>query len=155
MPTDLASAIAFRRRGSPLQAPCPGAFVAGLLGKEDRRKETLLQVWEAMPPGERAKLHGLGSRDESLAQEGARVLHGMLSMALAMWAGWSIPRLGPVPWPKDVKAAIVAPSRAKATEIEDDRRWWAAHVHWGVVHRAAVEHRDEDTAETGVASRFQ
>ena len=77
VPADVASAIAFRSRGSSLQASCPGAYVAGLLGEEDRWKETLLQVWAAMPPGECAKLHGLGSRDECLAQEGARVLHGI------------------------------------------------------------------------------
>ncbi len=138
MPADLASAIAFRRRGSSLQVSCPGAYVAGLLGKEDRWKDMLLQVWEAMLPRERAKLHGLGSRDESLAKEGAQVLHGMLSMALALWAGWSIPKLGHMPWPRYVKATIVAPPPAKATEIEEDRRWWAAHVHRGVLHHLSL-----------------
>ena len=43
-----------------------------------------------------------------------------------------------MPWPKDVKAAIVAPSLAKAAEIEEDRRWWAVHVHRGVQHHLSL-----------------
>ena len=77
VPADVASATVFRRQASSMQASCPAAYVAGLLGKEDRWKEALVQAWEAMPPGERLKIHGLGSRDGSLAKVGARALHDM------------------------------------------------------------------------------
>ena len=101
----------FRGGQASLQTSGPAAYVAGLLGKQGRWKKGMVQVWDAMPPTERLKLHGLGSRDESTVQAGARALHDMLSLGFALWAGWSIPRLRSMSWPVNVKAELVPPRK--------------------------------------------
>ena len=53
----------------------PAAYVAGLLGKEDRWRHGILKIWDAMPLADRSKLHGLGSRDKNMVRDGARALH--------------------------------------------------------------------------------
>ena len=138
IPADLASAITFRRRASSLQTSGPAAYVAGLLGKEDAWKEGLVQVWDAMPPAERLKVHGLGSRDKSMVQAGARALHDMLSLGFALWAGWSIPRLRSMPWPVNVKAEVVPPTQAEQDEVAKERQWWKLHVHRNTIHHLSL-----------------
>ena len=83
-PADLASAVRFREQASFMQMSGPAAYVAGLLGKEDRWKEGLAQVWNAMPSTTRLRLPGLGSRDKSTAQEGARALHDLRSFGFSL-----------------------------------------------------------------------
>ena len=92
-----------------MQACGPAAYVAGLVGKEARWRDAVLKIWEAMPSSERVRLQGLGSRDKTLAQHGARALHTFLSLTVVMWRGWSIPRLGSMSWPVDIGKEIVPP----------------------------------------------
>ena len=106
VPADLENAVSFRGRASFLQACGPAAYVAGLVGKEDRWRDAVLEIWEAMPSSERVRLHTMGSRDRTLALDGARALHAFLSLVVVRWAGWSIPRLGSMSWPVDIKKEI-------------------------------------------------
>lgn len=133
VPADLADSITFRGQASSLQTSGPAAYVAGLLGKEDRWKKALVLVWDVMPLNERLKLHGLGSRDESMVQAGARALHDMLSLGFALWAGWSIPRLRSISWPVNIKAELLPPTQAEQDFIEKERQWWKLHVHRSVL----------------------
>ena len=59
VPADLASAVTFRGQASSMQMSGPTAYVAGLLGEEDRWKNGLVQVWNAMPPSKLLQLPGL------------------------------------------------------------------------------------------------
>ena len=138
VPADLDSAITFRRQASSLQASGPAAYVAGLLGKEDRWKKGLVQVWDAMPPAERLKLHGLGSRDKSMVQAGAQALHALLSMGFVLWAGWSIPRLRSMSWPANLKAEMIPPTQAEHSAVEEERQWWKLHVHRNIIHHLSL-----------------
>ena len=61
------------------------------------------------------KLQGMGSCDKALALDGARTLHAFLSLTVALWAGWSIPRLGSMSRPMDVKKEIAPPTRKQQT----------------------------------------
>ena len=106
VPADLENAVSFRGRASFLQACGPAAYVAGLVGKEDRWRDAVLEIWEAMPSSERVRLHKMGSRGRTLALDGARALHAFLSLVVVRWAGWSIPRLGSMSWPVDIKKEI-------------------------------------------------
>ena len=54
VPADLENMVSFRGRASFLQACGPAAYVAGLVGKEARWRDTVLEVWEAMPSSEPA-----------------------------------------------------------------------------------------------------
>ena len=60
VPADLLSSVSFRGKASSLQAYGQAAYVAGLLGKEDRWRDAVLKIWEAMPPSERVRLRGWG-----------------------------------------------------------------------------------------------
>lgn len=106
IPADLENAVSYRGQASSLQACGPAAYVAGLLGKEDQWRGAVLKVWDAMPLAERSKLHGLGSRDQSMVRHGARALHDLLSLSFAMWGRWSIPRLTSMPWPVNVRKEV-------------------------------------------------
>ena len=117
-----------------MQACGPAAYVAGLVGKEDRWRDAVLKIWEAMPSSERLRLQGMGSRDKALALDGARTLHAFLSLTVALWAGWSIPRLGSMSWPVDVKKEIAPPTSKQQALVEKHRRWWQQHVHRSVFH---------------------
>ena len=120
VPADLENMVSFRGRASFLQACGPAAYVAGLIGKEDRWRDSVLKNWEAMPSPERLRLQGMGSRDRSLALDGARIAH-FFSLTVALWAGWSIPGLGSMSWPVDVRREIVHPTPRKQVAIEEDR----------------------------------
>ena len=133
-PADLQNAVSFRAEASSLQVYGPAAYVAGLIGKEDRWRGAVVKIWEAMPSSERMRLYGMGSRDKTLALDGACALHGFLSLTVALWAGWSIPRLGSMSWPVDIKKEIVPPSPKQQAVIEEDRQWWKRNVHRQVVH---------------------
>ena len=133
VPADLENAVEFRRRASSLQACGPAAYVAGLVGKEDRWRSAVLKIWEAMPSSERVRLQTMGSRDKTLALDGARALHDFLSLTVALWAGWSIPRLGSMSWPVDIKKEITPPTPRQQAVVEEDRRWWKHNVHRNVV----------------------
>ncbi len=128
-PADLTDAVAYRGKASSLQVSGPAVYVAGLVGKEDRWRSGLLQVWDAMPLSERAKLHWVGSRDEGMAQAGARALHDVLSLSFAWWGGWSIPRLRSMSWPVDVRNEIAPPTSAQQAALGEERQWWKLHVH--------------------------
>ena len=134
VPADLENAVSFRGRASFLQACGPAAYVAGLVGKETRWRDAVLEIWEAMPSSERVRLHMMGSRDRTLALDGARTLHTFLSLVVVCWAGWSIPRLGLLNWPVDIKNAIAPPTPRQQAVIEEDRRWWKHNVHRSVIH---------------------
>ena len=134
VPADLQNSVKFRGKASSLQAYGPAAYVAGLVGKEDRWRDAVLKIWEAMPSSERLRLQGMGSRDEALALDGARTLHAFLSLTVALWAGWSIPRLGSMSWPVDVKKEIAPPTSKQQALVEKHRRWWNQHVHRNVLH---------------------
>ena len=129
VPADLENAVSFRGRASFLQACGPAAYVAGLVGKEDRWRGAVLEIWEAMPSSERVRLHTMGSRDRTLALDGARALHAFLSLVVVRWAGWSIPRLGSMSWPVDIKKEIAPPTPRQQAVVEEDRRWWKHNVH--------------------------
>ena len=116
-----------------MQVCGPAAYVAGLIGKEDRWRDAVLEIWEAMPSSERVRLHTMGSRNRTLALDGARALHSFLSLVVARWAGWSIPRLGSMSWPVDMKKEITPPTRRQQAVVEEDRRWWKHNVHRSVV----------------------
>ena len=98
-----------------MQVCGPAAYVAGLVGKEDRWRGAVLEIWEAMPSSERVRLHTMGSRDRTLALDGARALHAFLSLVVARWAGWSIPRLGSMSWPVHMKKEITPPNPKTAS----------------------------------------
>ena len=98
-----------------MQACGPAAYVAGLVGKEDRWRGAVLKIWEVMPSSQRLRLQGMGSRDRPLALDGARALHEFLSLTVALWAGWSIPGLGSMSWPVDVRKKIVPPDPKRAS----------------------------------------
>ena len=115
VPADLENAVSFRGRASFLQACGPAAYVAGLVGKEDRWRDAVLEIWEAMPSSERVRLHTMGSRNRTLALDGARALHAFLSLVVVRWAGWSIPRLGSMSWPVDMKKEITPPNPKTAS----------------------------------------
>ena len=115
VPADLEDAVSFRGRASFMQVCGPAAYVAGLIGKEDRWRDAVLEIWEAMPSSERVRLHTMGSRDRTLALDGARALHAFLSLVVARWAGWSIPRLGSMSWPVDIKKEIAPPNPKTAS----------------------------------------
>ena len=138
VPADLAGAVSFRGQASSLQTFGPAAYVAGLLGKEDRWRHGMLKIWDRMPLAERSKLHGLGSRDEDMVRDGARALHDLLSLSFALWAGWSIPRLRSMSWPVDVMQAIVPPTPAQQAHIVEERQWWKRHVHRNVIHHFSI-----------------
>ena len=133
VPADLENAVSFRGRASCLQACGPAAYVAGLVGKEDRWRDAVLEIWEAMPSSERVRLHTMGSRDRTLALDGARALHAFLSLVVVRWAGWSIPRLGSMSWPVDIQKEIAPPTPRQQAVVEEDRRWWKHNVHRNVV----------------------
>ena len=134
VPADLQNAVSFRGRASSLQVGGPAAYVAGLIGKEERWRDAVLKIWEAMPSSERARLQQMGSRDKPLALDGARAFHEFLSLTVVVWAGWSIPRLGSMSWPVDIKKAIVPPTPRQHAVVEEERRWWRQNVHRSVVH---------------------
>lgn len=138
VPADLADAVVFRGKASSLQASGPAAYVAGLFGKEDRWRSGMLQVWDAMPMTERAKMQWLGSRDEDMARDGARALHDLLCLSFALWGGWAIPRLRSMSWPVDVRKEIAPPTPAKRAAVEEERQWWKLHVHRNVVHHLSL-----------------
>ena len=102
----MASADIFRGEAYSMRMSGPPAHVAGLLGKEDRWRQGLVQVWHATPPTKRLKLPGLGSRDKYMAQECARTLHDLLPLGFAWWTGWTIPTLWTLSWLVNAKAAI-------------------------------------------------
>lgn len=133
VPADLENAVSFRGRASFLQACGPAAYVAGLVGKEARWRDAVLEIWEAMPSSERVRLHTMGSRDRTLALDGARALHAFLSLVVVRWAGWSIPRLGLLNWPVDIKKEITPPTPRQQAVVEEDRRWWKHNVHRNVI----------------------
>ena len=134
VPADLENAVIFRGSASSMQACGPAAYVAVLLGKEARWRDAVLKIWEAMPSSERVRLQGLGSRDKTLAQHGARALHTFLSLIVVMWAGWSTPRLGSMSWPVDIGKEIVPPTPRQQSAVEEDRQWWNHNVHRNVAH---------------------
>ena len=133
-PPDLENAVSFRGKASDLPACGPAAYVAGLVGKEDRWRAGVLKIWEAMPFSERVRLHKMGSHDKSLAEDGARAFHDFLSLTFVLWAGWTIPRLGSMSWPVDIRKEIVPPSPSQRAVVEADRRWWKLNVHRSVFH---------------------
>ena len=63
-----------------MQMSGPTAYVASLLGNDNRWKEGVVQAWNVMPPTERFKLPGLGSRGNHTVQEGARALRDLQSL---------------------------------------------------------------------------
>ena len=134
VPADLTNAVSFREKASSLQTCGPAAYVAGLIGKEDRWRDAGIKVWEAMPSSERVRLQTMGSRDRALALDGARALHQFLSLTFVLWAGWSIPRLGSISWPVDIRKEIVPPTPGQQAAVEEDRRWWRHNVHRSVIH---------------------
>ena len=81
---DLDNAVSYRCRASSLQACGPAAYAAGLIGKEDRWRDSVLKIWEAMPLSERLRLQGMGSRDRTLALDGAHALHEFLSLTVVL-----------------------------------------------------------------------
>lgn len=102
IPADLASAIEFRRHCQELHAAAPCLHVAGLLGKEDAWKRSLIHVWQALPTTERLKISGLSSQDETLKVEAAKVVHAVFTLSCGLWAGWGVKGWsgqGPMPWP--------------------------------------------------------
>lgn len=72
VPADLAGAVSFRGQAFSLQASGPAAYVAGLLGKDDRWRHGMLKIRDAMPLAERLKSCGLGSRDEIMVWDGTK-----------------------------------------------------------------------------------
>ena len=134
VPADLENAVIFRGEASSLQACGPAAYVAGLVGKEDRWRGAVLKIWEVMPSSQRLRLQGMGSRDRPLALDGARALHEFLSLTVALWAGWSIPGLGSMSWPVDVRKKIVPPTPREQADVEEHRQWWKQNVHRHVLH---------------------
>ena len=64
----------------------------------------------------------------------ARTLHIFLSLTVALWVGWSIPRLGPMSWPVDIKKEIASPTLKQQALVEEQCRWWKQHVHRNVLH---------------------
>jgi hypothetical protein len=56
VPADLANTVRFRAQSSSMQMSGPTAYVAGLLAKEDRWNEGLVQFGNAMPPTERVEV---------------------------------------------------------------------------------------------------
>ena len=138
VPADLSNAISFRGQASSLQTSGPAMYVAGLIGREDRWRDALIDVWNAMPLSERMKLQWLGSRDESMAQDGARTLHDCLSLTFVLWAGWSIPKLRSLSWPVNIQKEIKAPGATKLAMVEEDRAWWRLHVHRNVMHHFSL-----------------
>ena len=116
-----------------MQMPGPAAYVTGLLGKEDRLKERLAQVWNLMPLTEGSMLSGLVTRNKNTVQEGAAALHGLLSLGFALWTGWSTPRLKFMAWPVNV-AGEKCPTHAVHGHVSQDLSWWRLRVRRTTTH---------------------
>ena len=114
---DLACAVVFRRRASFMQEQGPAIYVAGLIGKDHAWKAALNSVWAHLPVTERLQLCLLGSRDLNARVKAARVAHDLLSVGFALWAGWTVPRLGYMPWPVDFKRELVPPQKSSERQL--------------------------------------
>ena len=132
VPADLASAIEFRRECGPLHAVAPSVYVAALLGKEDRWKKAVIQIWAAMPLSERLKVAALGSRDPQLQKDGAQAVHNLLTLSAGVWAGWVLKRLGHMPWPMNPMAELSPPAPHVQQAAIEEHAWWNKHVNRNV-----------------------
>ena len=111
-----------------MQAQAPAVYVAGLCGKEDAWKRALAKVWAHLPTAQRLEVGLLGSRDGKVRASAARVVHDVFAMSLGLWAGWTVPRLGRMPWPVDIAAELVPPTTMESRAAAEERAWWSKHV---------------------------
>ena len=138
VPGDLASSVEFRKASDHMQEHAPAVYVAGLLGKEDPWKRALANVWAHLPPSHRLQVGLLSSRDRKTREHAARIVHDVFAVSLGLWAGWTVPRLGHMSWPVDVKAELVPPTTMKSRAAAEEHAWWNKHVNRNVQQHSGL-----------------
>ena len=128
-PADLVSAVEFRGSSGDMQVQAPAVYLAGLLGKEHRAwKIALSTVWAHLPAAERLRINMLGSRGPGARAQAARITYHVFAVSFGLWAGWSVPRLGHVPWPMDTALELKPPTVERHRAAEAEHAWWNKHV---------------------------
>ena len=83
---ELASAVDFRGCAGLMPDQGPAIYVAGVLGQEDAWKKEPRTGCEHMFPAAGLQLTMLGLRDVGVQAQAARVMHGVLSGGVDLWA---------------------------------------------------------------------
>lgn len=113
VPADIASAVQMRgeREAECMVGLAPGIFVGALLGKEDRWRRCVLDVWTRLPECQRLQMVGFETTNQTKQNEAASVMYHVFRDSLVAYA---------------------------ETARDGEREFWSLHVNRNVQHHHSL-----------------